>query len=196
MQLTDQTVTAVTGALASLPVSAESQSLSHGTTLLTLGLTIDAPAARVWDHLTQPELLALWSPIVPDRPLTEVGPAQSQESPDAPATEARVIELEPGTVLRHAWGPAEVLWELTDSDVHVDDDLAEGTPTSTHLALTQTFAQQELVPMTAAGWHVCFTVLSLVLDGQDVQRVVGEDAMAVGWDGLRDAYVRNFEITD
>ena len=196
MPLTDQTVAAVTGALASLPVSAESQSLSHGTTLLTLGLTIDAPASRVWDHLTQPDRLALWSPIVPDRPLPAVGPAHSPEYLDAPATEARVIELEPGTVLRHAWGMGEVLWEVTESEVHVDGEAESGTTESTHLALTQTFAQQELVPMTAAGWHVCFAVLSLVLDGQDVERVVGEDAMAVGWDALRDAYVRNVEITD
>lgn len=200
MPLTDQTVAAVTGALASLPVSAESQSLSHGTTLLTLGLTIDAPASRVWDHLTQPELLALWSPIVPDRPLTEVGPAQSHETPDAPTTEARVIELEPGTVLRHAWGMGEVLWELTESEVHAGAEAADGptggSAAATHLALTQTFAQQDLVPMTAAGWHECFTVLSLVLDGQDVERVVGEDALAVGWEALRDAYVRNFNPTD
>ena len=196
MPLTDQTVAAVTGALTSLPVSAESQSLSHGTTLLTLGLTIDAPASRVWDHLTQPELLARWSPIVPDRPLTEVGPAQSHESPDAPAAEARVIEIEPGTVLRHAWGMGEVLWELTESTLHTGAEAAEGPTGPTHLALTQTFAQQELVPMTAAGWHVCFTVLSLVLDGQDVERVVGEDAMDVGWDALRDAYVRNFDLAD
>ncbi len=192
MPLTDQTVAAVTGALATLPVTAESQSLSHGTTLLTLGLTIDAPAARVWDYITEPELLARWSPIVPDRPLTVVGPAHSQESPEAPAAEARVIEVESGTVLRHAWGMGEVLWELTESEVGA----AGGGVESSHLALTQTFAQQDLVPMTAAGWHVCFAVLSLVLDGQDVERVVGEDAMAVGWDALRDAYVRNFASAD
>lgn len=196
MPLSDQTVTAVTDALASLPITAESQSLSHGTTLLTLGLTVDASASRLWDHLTRPELLALWSPIVPDRPLTEVGPALSRETPDGPTTEARVIELEPGTVLRHAWGPAEVLWELTGSAAPVDGSAHGVAAPSTHLALTQTFAQQELVPMTAAGWHVCLTVLSLVLDGQDVERVVGEDAMAVGWGGLRDAYTRNFDLTD
>src|SRR5690625_2822562 len=190
MPLSDQTVTAVTDALASLPITAESQSLSHGATLLTLGLTVDASASRLWDHLTRPELLALWSPIVPDRPLTEVGPAISREPPDGPTTEARVIELEPGTVLRHAWGPAEVLWELTGSAAPVDGSAHGVAAPSTHLALTQTFAQQELVPMTAAGWHVCLTVLSLVLDGQDVERVVGEDAMAVGWGGLRDAYTQ------
>lgn len=192
--LSDSTVSAVTGALAAVPVSAESQSLAHGTTLLTLGLTVDASPSRLWDYLTQPELLALWSPIVPDRPLTEVGPAQARETPDSPATEARVIELEPGTVLRHAWGEGEVLWELTESEVHVEDDVLEGATRSTHLALTQTFTQQDLVPMTAAGWHVCFAVLTLVLDGEDVERVIGDNALAVGWEGLRDAYAKNFDL--
>lgn len=194
MPLSDSTVSAVTGALASVPVSAESQALAHGTTLLTLGLTVDASPSRLWDYLTQPELLALWSPIVPDRPLTDVGPAHARETPEAPATEARVIELEPGTVLRHAWGMGEVLWELTESDVHVEDDVLEGATRSTHLALTQTFTQQDLVPMTAAGWHVCFAVLTLVLDGQDIERVIGENALAVGWEGLRDAYEKNFDL--
>lgn len=194
MLLSDSTVSAVTGALASVPVSAESQSLAHGTTLLTLGLTVDATPSRVWDYLTQPELLALWSPLVPDRPLTEVGPAQTQETSETAAAEARVIEVEPGTILRHTWGTGEVLWELTDSEVHVEDVVLEGATHSTHLALTQTFTQKDLVPMTAADWHVCFAVLTLVLDGQDVERVVGKNALAVGWENLRAAYEKNFNL--
>ena len=42
--------------------------------------------------------------------------------------------------------------------------------------------------MTAAGWHVCFAVLSLRLRGVDVERVVGADAMEVGWEGLSAQY--------
>jgi hypothetical protein len=64
------------------------------------------------------------------------------------------------------------------------------------LTLTQTFTQQDLVPMTAAGWHVCLTVLSLVLQGHDVERAVGEDALAVGWESLRDVYAKKFDQQD
>jgi hypothetical protein len=50
--------------------------------------------------------------------------------------------------------------------------------------------------MTAAGWHVCLTVLSLVLQGHDVERAVGEDALAVGWESLRDVYAKKFDQQD
>ena len=182
MPLSDPTIAAVTGALAELPVTAESQTLSHGTTLLTMSLRLETQPSRLWGFLTEPELLATWSPIVPDRVLAVVGPAWSRETPEADPVEARVIEIEPLTVLRHAWDEGEVLWELVE----------EGEA-STRLTLTQTFDQQEYVPMTAAGWHVCLTVLSLVLAGRDVERVVGEDAMAVGWEALRAAYAKNFD---
>lgn len=181
MPLSDSTIAAVTGALADLPVTAQSQSLAHGTTLLSMTVSLEAPASRVWRFLTEPELLVAWSAIVPDRPLTVAGPAWSRENPEDPATEARVIEVEPLTVLRHAWGDGEVLWELVEDG----EDAVQ-------LSLTQTFTDREYVPMTAAGWHVCLTVLSLVLAGQDVQRAVGEDAMAVGWERLRDIYAKRF----
>lgn len=188
MTLSDSTIAAVTGALADLPVTAETQTLAHGTTLLTMSVELLAPASKLWNFLTEPQLLATWSPIVPDRPLTVVGPAWSRETPDAPATEARVIEVEPLTVLRHAWDEGEVLWELGDE--------SEESGASVGLTLTQTFTQQDMVPMTAAGWHVCLTVLSLVLQGHDVERAVGEDALAVGWESLRDVYAKKFDQQD
>ena len=188
MTLSDSTIAAVTGALAELPVTAETQTLAHGTTLLSMSVQLPAPASKLWNFLTEPQMLATWSPIVPDRPLTVVGPAWSRQTTDAPATEARVIEVEPLTVLRHAWDEGEVLWELGDE--------SEESAASVGLTLTQTFTQQDMVPMTAAGWHVCLTVLSLVLQGHDVERAVGEDALAVGWESLRDVYAKKFDQQD
>ena len=132
MPLSDPTIAAVTGALAELPVTAESQTLSRGTTLLTMSLQLETQPSRLWEFLTEPVLLAAWSPIVPDRVLAVVGPAWSRETPDAEAVEARVIEIEPHSVLRHAWDEGEVLWELV-----------EESEMSTRLTLTQTFDQQE-----------------------------------------------------
>ena len=43
-------------------------------------------------------------------------------------------------------------------------------------------------PMNAAGWHVCLDVLEPVLGGEDVPRRVGQDALAGGWEALRDKY--------
>ena len=83
MPLSDPTIAAVTGALAELPVTAESQTLSHGTTLLTMSLRLETQPSRLWEFLTEPELLATWSPVVPDRVLAVVGPAWSRETPEA-----------------------------------------------------------------------------------------------------------------
>lgn len=63
-----------------LPVS-----VAHGEDRISMMLDLPvgtigehAGTGGVWEHLTQPELLATWSPVVPDRPLTSVGPALSR----------------------------------------------------------------------------------------------------------------------
>lgn len=175
--LETSTRTAVAGALGEIAVSAESAALSQGTTLLTMGVTVPAEITAAWAALTEPQALITWSPIVPERPLTEIGPAQSQESEDAAAVDARVIEVAAPHVLRHAWGESELLWEL--------EEAADG---GTRITLTQTFSDSVWVPMTAAGWHICFTVLVLGLRGERVGRVVGDDAAEVGFEALREAY--------
>jgi hypothetical protein len=49
-------------------------------------------------------------------------------------------------------------------------------------------AEPDPAAMSAAGWHVCFDVLEPALDGGDGARIVGPDALAVGWEALRDRY--------
>jgi hypothetical protein len=48
--------------------------------------------------------------------------------------------------------------------------------------------QRDPAAMNAAGWDVCLTVLERTLAGEDVQRAVGPDALAAGWEALRDQY--------
>ena len=49
---------------------------------LILEVDIAGTEQQLWDAITDPEHLARWSPVVPDRPLTEVGPALSREAGD------------------------------------------------------------------------------------------------------------------
>ncbi len=40
----------------------------------------------------------------------------------------------------------------------------------------------------AAGWHLCFAALEMLLAGQDAPSVVGEKAMDYGWKELEQQY--------
>ncbi|MDJ1371636.1 SRPBCC domain-containing protein [Gulosibacter molinativorax] len=171
----DHTRERVSEAIGSLPVTATIQDAPNG---LSLHMTLPLAHTRdeVWAAITEPAVLAGWSPIVPDRPLSAVGPAVSHENPEDEPVDASVLSVVAGEELRHRWGDGQVSWRV---------DAVEGGVT---LVLEQEFDSREMAAMTAAGWHVCFAVLSLQLDGEAVGRVVGMDAMAVGWEGLRDRY--------
>ncbi|MGD1052645.1 MAG: SRPBCC domain-containing protein [Candidatus Dormibacteria bacterium] len=144
------------------------------TLIMTRGLR--HPAERVWPVLTEPDDLARWSPVVPDRPLTSVGPARSCETPEAPAVDAEVLLSDPPRELVHRWGGQLLRWTVTPA--------ANGSrPTLEH-----TFDARAEAGMYAAGWHLCLAVLAEVLDGRAVQRIVGTSALDHGWGDLREAY--------
>jgi hypothetical protein len=67
------------------------------------------------------------------------------------------------------------------------------TPTrdGSRLTLENTFDERADRGMHAAGWHLCLAVLAAVLDGHDVDRVVGSRANDYGWSALRDRYDAN-----
>jgi len=47
----------------------------------------------------------------------------------------------------------------------------------------------------AAGWHVCFDVLGLLLAGYPIGRIVGPEAMAFsGWQRLKGEYEKQFGV--
>lgn len=176
----DTTRTKVTDTIAQLPLRIEIERTTGTDTppyALVLGVELAVPAAEVWAHLTEPTLLAQWSPIVPDRKLGEVGPAESREDPADDPVDATVITAEPPYKLTHSWGPGLVSWMIAP---------LEG---GSSLGLGQDFATPEDAARTAAGWHVCLAVLSLRLDGEDVERVVGTDAIDVGWEELFARYL-------
>lgn len=134
---------------------------------------------KVWAMLTDPAKLARWSPIVPDRPLTEPGPATSRENPGDDPADAEVLVADAPRRLTHRWGDDLLSWTLTP-----DGD-------GTVLELRQTTAERATAAMLAAGWQVCFGRLAAE-DDTDRERPTGRRALAYGWQELSDGYENRF----
>ncbi|GAA1380065.1 SRPBCC domain-containing protein [Luteococcus sanguinis] len=146
--------------------------------VLTLTTVLPMSQQQVWTALTDPNALAKWSPIIPDRPLVAEGTATSLEHPAAPPVDATVVEAREPWYLEHHWGGDVVGWQLAPS--------GEGTQVN----LVHQLARPESAIDTAAGWHVCLTVLALQAAGEQVERCVGDDSLDLDWDALRARYAQ------
>lgn len=147
-----------------------------GRWVLTMTRELRHPVERVWPMLTEPGQLGRWSPVVPDRALTSVGPAIARETAERAGVDAEVLVCDPPRELVHRWGAQLLRWCLLP---------AQG---GCRLTLEHTFDRRAEVGMYGAGWHLCLAVLVAVLDGHAVERVVGPRASEHGWEGLRDRY--------
>lgn len=154
--------------------------IADGATLELTFLTDGADPQTVWAYLTDPAELAKWSPIVPDRPLTEVGPAVSRETPESDAFAADVLSVDPGHELIHRWGDDVIAWQLSGD----------------RLDCTNTLAIPELAARNAAGWQICFAVLAALLEGESQPRIIGEAALDYGWSDLQRRYASEFSLAD
>jgi uncharacterized protein YndB with AHSA1/START domain len=143
-----------------------------------LRMTRELPhdAEHVWSKLTEPDELRKWSPIIPDRSLTSVGPAAARESSDRDAVDAEVLVSDRPRELSHRWGADILHWTLTP------------TAGGCRLTLEQTFDEHADRGSFAAGWHLCLAVLVAILDGHDGERVVGSRAIDYGWQSLEARY--------
>jgi uncharacterized protein YndB with AHSA1/START domain len=144
--------------------------------MLTMTREFRHPMERVWPMLTEPDRLARWSPVVPDRSLATVGPATSRETFEAEPIDASVLRSNPPRELIHRLGDHLLRWTLTP------------TPAGSRLTLEHTFGVYGDGGKYAAGWHICLAVLTVVIDGHDVARVVGDRAAEFGWSELHDRY--------
>ena len=133
----------------------------------------------LWAMLTDPAKLAHWSPIVPNRPLTEPGPAACRENPGDEPVDAEVLVAESPRQLVHRWGSDLLRWTLTP-----DGD-------GTVLELRQTTDDRAAATMLTAGWQVCLARLAAE-DGTDRERPTGQRAMSYGWQQLHDHYQARF----
>ncbi len=152
-----------------LPVSVRSG-------LLSMRTTLDAPPGEVWPWLTRPDLLARWSPVVPDRALITAGAAEARESPLSQVVDATVLEVFEPFRLVHRWGLDTLVWQLGPADA------------GTQLQLVHRLTARDSFAEVAAGWHLCLGVLARLIAGRAAERLVGADAVSAGWASLRDAY--------
>lgn len=134
---------------------------------------------KLWLMLTEPERLARWSPIVPDRPLTASGPATCRENPGDDPIDAEVFVVDAPRQLVHRWGSDVLRWTITPD--------GEGAI----LELRQTTGDRAAGMMLGAGWQICLARLAAE-DGTDRERPTGQRAMAYGWQGLHDEYRSRF----
>lgn len=166
---------AITRRIADLPVAVD---LTEDAVILEVDLS--GTGAQIWEHLTDPELLATWSPIVPERSLTEPGPVLSRETPEADPVAVDVLATAGEHALTHRWG----------------DDLLEWLIDEARLTLLMKLAAPQHAPTHLAGWQVCLGVLDARLEGHDQKRIVGHDALEHGWRELRERYARELDLPD
>jgi uncharacterized protein YndB with AHSA1/START domain len=143
------------------------------------------PPATVWKALTDPEQLREWAPFDSDRNLGTVGTAKltTVGAPALHITETQVKRADAPEVLEFSWGGQDIRWELQPL-------AASGT----RLTLWHNI-DRRFIAMGAAGWHICFDVLSRLLAGRPIGRMVGMDAMKFdGWQRLNAEYAKQFGV--
>ncbi|RLP87694.1 SRPBCC family protein [Micromonospora sp. BL4] len=136
------------------------------------------PPAAVWAALTDPARLAEWAPFLADRDLGSPGAAvlTMVDGETAIPASATVRLAEPPHLLEYIWGDDLLRWELSPLD------------SGTRLTLRHTVADPGVLPMVAAGWHLCLDVADRLLDGDPVGPIRGAEALDFGWSELRDTY--------
>ena len=112
------------------------------------------PPAMVWQALTDPAQLAEWAPFDADRNLDAVGPVKltTVGTPAPQVSESTVKRAEAPRLLEFGWGGNDLRWEL--------EPLGSGTRLTLWHNIDRGF-----IAWGAAGWHVCFDVLGLLLAG-------------------------------
>ena len=138
----------------------------------------------VWTAITDPEHLRQWAPFDADRHLNQPGTVNfstvGMPKPHVTATHIRQVS-EPN-LPEYSWGDQYMRWELEKLDSQ-----------RTKLTLWHSI-DKGYISMGAAGWHICFDVLTLLLNGQPIGRIVGQEAMQFGWPRLNQQYAEKFGI--
>jgi len=137
---------------------------------------------KVWRALTDPAQLRQWAPFDADGSLGTAGAKVKLTTVGAPAlrvTDATVTRADPPKALEYNWGDFEMRWEL------------EPVVGGTRLTLWTNIGRR-FIAMGAAGWHICFDVLTRLLAGHAIGRIVGPEAMKFGWQRLHAEYAKQF----
>ena len=159
--------------------------LSHSGDGYTLAFIqpLPHPPEKVWAALTDPAQLDQWAPFTAARDLSVLGDntltmVDGDARTDTPIT---VLRSEPPTLLEYTWGGDLLQWRL------------DALPPGTWLGLRHTLQRRDMAAMVAAGWHICVAVADRLLAGDPVGVIRGQDAMAHGFERLRDAYTKELD---
>ena len=139
---------------------------------------------KVWQALTDPAHLREWAPFDADGNLGTAGATVKLTTVAAPmpkVSETTVKRAEAPRLLEYNWGDHDMRWEL--------EAIAGGTRLTLWTNIGPRF-----IAMGAAGWHICFDVLDHLLSGTPIGRIIGPEALKVGWQRLNAEYARQFGI--
>jgi uncharacterized protein YndB with AHSA1/START domain len=161
-----------------------SRAVAHGRTTVVFRREFAHSRDAVWAMLTDPELLARWSPFTADRNLSRVGRATLTmlDAGDNADIASVVFVADAGRSLEYSWADDTVSWGLEASPSR------DGSAAATRLTLRQTLAKHEMASANAAGWHLCLEVASAVLAGHPAAPIRGMAAMDHGWADLNRRY--------
>jgi uncharacterized protein YndB with AHSA1/START domain len=145
------------------------------------------PREKVWQALTDPAHLHEWAPFDADGNLSTAGATVKLTTVGAPTphvTETTITRADAPNILEYNWGGFAMRWEL--------ESMGDGTRLTLWTNIGPRF-----IAMGAAGWHICFDVLSHLLDGDPLGRIVGPDAIKFGgWQRLNAEYSKQFGIAE
>src|SRR5579863_1030646 len=138
---------------------------------------------KVWQALTDPAQLRDWAPFQVDGSLGKAGNIVKLSWVGAPAPiETKVTRAEPPKVLEYNTGDNNMRWEL------------EAVGGGTRLTLWSVI-DRNYISMGAAGWHIAFDMLELLLNGNPIGPITGPEAMKFeGWQRLNAEYAQQFGV--
>ena len=86
------------------------------------------------------------------------------------------------TALEYRMGPDHFVWTLTPAGA------------GCRLVLEHITDERDMMPMVAAGWHLCLAVADANLAGEPQEPIRGADARNYGWEDLAKEYGENLDI--
>ena len=135
----------------------------------------------VWRALTDARQLQKWTPYSIDRNIDTEGPAllTMNDGSEPPTYDITVTRVVSGKLVEYTWGESILVWEV------------EATASGSKVTLHHTVPNPEWVTPSAAGWHMCFDLAELMLNGVEwgeLAPFVGAAAMEYGWEKLAEHY--------
>jgi uncharacterized protein YndB with AHSA1/START domain len=140
------------------------------------------PVEKVWRSITDPAEIHHWFPSDIAMDFRAGGTIHFIfRNGEGEQLEGRIIELDPPDVFTFLWGDSVLRFELRA------EAGPEGEP-GCRLLFSHTFDDRVSAASYAAGWHICFDSLYLLMDGHPSD--VGLDQ----WAALHDGYVTEFGL--